>query len=77
MNQIADLIERVRVVATSVVTVLMVVAAVLQAVIAELTDTWPIGAEYAVRAATVLAAVIAAIRQVTPVAKPDRGILPQ
>jgi Xaa-Pro aminopeptidase len=77
MNQIEAFITRARVVATSILTILIVAAAVLQAVIAELTDTWPVGAEYASRAAVVLAAVIAAIRHVTPVPKAERGILPK
>lgn len=70
-----QILARIKVLATTLVTWLTIAAVVVQQIIAETTADWPWLAEYASRALAVLLAVIAIVRRVTTVEPAIRGLL--
>jgi len=60
--------------ATSAVSLMMVLAVVAQTFADQIGVDWPDGARVAAKAAAVLLAAVFAVRRVTPVAKQDRGL---
>lgn len=74
-GRVNELPARIKTLSTSLVTVLMVVAAVAQVVVEQVGDDWPQGTAVAARVAAVAAAAVLAVRRVTPVGKQDRGLI--
>lgn len=70
-----QMMKKVKVVATSVVTWIMFAAVAVQAIVDELGDDFPSIVEPGLRLGAVLVGVIGVIRRVTPVGSDDYGLV--
>jgi hypothetical protein len=68
-------IDRLKVIGSAAVTWLIATTVIVQTIVYELGDTWPVVAEAGAQILVVLAGAISVIRRVTPVDAEDRGVL--